>query len=64
MNRSSFFKSFNSEFETQLAGKDRSYQEAFEAASNKFRECVGAAPYNSWDSFKTQRSKRNKKASR
>ena len=60
MNRSSFFESFNSEFE-KLLPETKSYQAAFDAASNKFKDSVGNAPYNSWDSFKTQRSKRRKK---
>ena len=57
--RSSFFQSFNTEFEKNLP-KTRSYQEAFQAATVKFQDALGASPYSSWDSFKSQRSKRRK----
>lgn len=60
MNRNSFYESFNSEFEKFLPEK-KTYQEAFEAASNKFRESVGSAPYGSWDSFKSRRSQERKR---
>lgn len=58
--RNSFFNSFNSEFE-KLLPKTDTYQEAYQAATNKFQESVGTSPYSSWDSFKTQRSKRKKR---
>jgi len=59
MNKTSFFKSFNSEFEKQLP-KTKTYSDAFDAASNYFRESVGEAPYMNWDSFKSVRSRRKK----
>jgi hypothetical protein len=58
--RSSFFKSFNLQFEKQLAGTNLTYQQAFEAASNFFNETIGGTPYKSWESFKSVRSKRRK----
>lgn len=58
--RSSFFHSFNSEFEKNLP-KTTSYRDAFSKACETFNDLVGGAPYSSWDSFKTQRSKRMKK---
>jgi hypothetical protein len=61
--RSSFFKSFNDEFE-KLLPSTSSYKEAFNEASDNFRDRVGNAPYSSWDSFKVQRSIRKNKARR
>jgi hypothetical protein len=57
--RSSFFKKFNSEFEEQLSSSPN-YQSAFRAASNSFEKRFGISPYSTWDSFKSQRSKRRK----
>lgn len=59
--RSSFFESFNSEFEKLLPSTKNNCQAAFEAASNKFRECVGNSPYSTWDSFKSRRSQERRK---
>lgn len=58
--RSSFFHKFNSEFEENLP-KTKSYQEAFNVVANRFQDVLGASPYGSWDSFKSQRSKRRHK---
>jgi hypothetical protein len=58
--RTSFFNTFISEFEKQLP-LTKDYQSAFHAATNKFEETVGQAPYKTWGSFKAQRSKRNKR---
>lgn len=59
--RSSFFNAFNSEFEKQLP-LQKDYRSAFQAASSKFEEQIGQAPYKTLNSFKVQRSKRHRKS--
>jgi len=61
MSRSSFFNSFNSEFEKHLP-ETENYQAAFQATTNKFKESVGNSPYSDWNSFKSVRSRQRKKA--
>jgi hypothetical protein len=59
--RRSFFDQFNSEFE-KLLPSTKSYQSAFDEASNSFRERVGNSPYNSWESFKSVRSRKSRQS--
>jgi hypothetical protein len=58
--RSSFYNSFNTEFEKQLP-LNENYRSAFHAADQKFQDAVGQSPYKTWESFKVARSKRRKK---
>jgi hypothetical protein len=57
------FKSFNSEFENEI-GKHQTYQEAYHATEQKFKEKVGFNQYSGWDSFKNLRSRNLKKKKR
>jgi hypothetical protein len=54
--RKARFNHFNSEFETEI-GRHSTYQKAYEATEEKFKQRVGYPQYSSWDSFKNVRSR-------
>lgn len=58
--RSFHYETFTREFESRLASTN-SYKEAYEQTEKTFEEKVGHRYYSSWESFKSQRSKRNRK---
>jgi hypothetical protein len=58
--RTSFYSAFNSEFEKHLP-LTKDYKSAFSAAANHFENTIGQSPYKSYESFKVQKSKRNKR---
>lgn len=51
------FNHFNSEFEKQI-GSHNTYQKAYEATEEVFKNRVGYNQYSSWDSFKNVRSRK------
>jgi hypothetical protein len=60
--RSNFFEPFSNRFFLELSGTNKTYEQAFDDASEWFAQKLGHAPYANYNSFKSARSKRQKMA--